>query len=52
MDILELKLAQDLASVYQDPMFLVFLDLQNSYNTINYGCQLMTLGVYGAGPLM
>ena len=27
-DIVELKLLQDLASMYQDPLFLVFLDLR------------------------
>ena len=35
MLILDIKLAQELASVEQYPLFLVFLDLQNSYNTVD-----------------
>ena len=32
---MELKLAQDLSRVYQDPLFLVFLDLRKAYDTVD-----------------
>ena len=32
--IMEIKLAQDLASVDQDPLFLVFLDLSKAYGNL------------------
>ena len=35
MFILELNMAQDLASVDQDPPFLVFLNLQNAYDAVD-----------------
>ena len=41
--ILELKLAQELAIMYQDPMFLVFLDLCKACNTVDHGHYLTTL---------
>ena len=50
--ILELKLAQELASVDQDPLFLVFLDLKRSYDTVDCGRLLTTLEGYGAVPCM
>ena len=50
--ILELKLAQELTSVSQDPMFLVFLDLRNSYDAVDRGRLLTTLEGYSAGPHM
>ena len=50
--ILELNLAQELANMYQDPMFLVFLNLQDSYNTIYHGRLLTALEGYGAVPCM
>ena len=42
-EILELKLAQELAIMYQDPMFLVFLDLCKACNTVDHGHYLTTL---------
>ena len=48
--ILELKLSQDLASVDQDPLLLVFMDLHKSYDTVYRGHLLPTLEVYGTGP--
>ena len=46
--ILDLKLAQELASVDQDALFLVFLDIRKSYNNLNCGRLLQALGEYGA----
>ena len=48
--IVELKLAQELKSVYQDPLFLVLLDLIKVYDNIYQGRLLQTLDGYGAGP--
>ena len=48
--ILDLKLAQELDSVDQGPLYLVFLDLQKSYNTVYRGYLLTTLEGYGSGP--
>ena len=52
MVIVELDMEQELASVDQDLMFLVFLYLQKSYNNIDHGRLLTTLEGYGAGPHM
>ena len=52
MVILELNMEQELASVDQDLMFLVFLDLQKAYNNIDRGRLLTTLEGYGSGPHM
>ena len=49
-DILDIKLSQKLASIDHDPLFLVFLDLHKSYDTVDRGHLLMTLEGYGAGP--
>ena len=51
-DILKLKLSQELTSLNQDPLFLVFLDLHKSYDTVDWGRLLKTLEGYGAGPHM
>ena len=45
--IMELKLAQELVSVDQDPLLLVFLDLRNSYYNLEWGRLLQTLGGCG-----
>ena len=50
--ILELNLVQELASVDQYPLFLVFIDLQKAHDTVYCGCLLTTLRGYGAGPHM
>ena len=46
MEILELKLVQELASVDQDPLFLEFIDLQKAYSTVYHGSLLKTLEGY------
>ena len=46
--IIELNLAQDLISVYRDPLFLVFLDLSKAYDTIGRDRLIQTLKGYGA----
>ena len=43
--ILELKLDQELDSMDQEPLVLVFLDLRNAYDTVDCGRLLMTLEV-------
>ena len=35
MAIMELKLAQELASIDQDPIFLLFLDLRKAYDIVD-----------------
>ena len=50
--ITELKLSQELASMYQDPLFLVFLDLRKAYNTVDRDRLFSTLEAYGAVPHM
>ena len=51
-DIMEPKLMQDLASVYHNSLFLVFLDLWKSYNNMDRDRIIHTLEVYGSGPCM
>ena len=51
-DIMDLKLAQELASIDQDPLFLIFLDLRKDYGTMDRDRILITLEGYGAGPWM
>ena len=46
--ILDLKLAQKLANVDHDPLFLVFLYLHKAYDTVYCGQLLMTLEGYGS----
>ena len=48
--IMEIKLAQDLASIEQDLLFLVLLDLRKTYDTVDRDHLLITLEGYGAGP--
>ena len=50
--IMELKLVQELASVDQDTLFLVFLDLRKEYDNLDHDQLLKTLEGYGAGPKM
>ena len=51
-DIMEVNLSQDLASVNQDSLFLVFLDLRESYDNMDCGWILKTFEGYGAGLRM
>ena len=50
--IVELNLTQELASVDQDPLFLVFLHLRKVYDNLYHGWLLKTLEGYGVGPKM
>ena len=50
--IMELNLAQEIASIEQDPLFLVFLDLRKAYDTVDQDRLLIKLKGYGAGLCM
>ena len=50
MAITELKLAQELVSIHQEPLFLIFLDLRKTYENMDRDRLLITLEGYGAGP--
>ena len=50
--ILDLNIAQELASVYQEPLYLVFLDLQKAYDDLDRGHLLANLEGYDVGPYM
>ena len=47
--IMRLKLAREIASIYQDPLFLVFLDLMKAYYTVDRDRLLIPLEGYVAG---
>ena len=47
---MDLKLAQELASVDQHPLFLVLIDLIKTYDNLDWGRLLQTLEGYGEGP--
>ena len=49
-DIVDLNLAQELARIYHDPLFLVFLHLRKAYDIIDRDRLIHTLERYGAGP--
>ena len=51
-DIMELNLAQDLARIDQDSLFLVFLDLRKACDTVDQDRLLITLEWNGAGTWM
>ena len=48
--IMDLKIAQELASVEQYPLFLVFLDIRKACDNLDRGWLLQTLVGYGEGP--
>ena len=48
--IMELKLAQELASMDQDPLFLICLNLMKAYNNPYHVRLLQMLAGYGEGP--
>ena len=50
--IMELKLAQDLESVDQDLLLLVFLEIRKAYDNLEPGRLLKTLEEYRAGSKM
>ena len=52
MLIMELKMAQEIIILGQDPLLLVFLDLQKSYKTLDRGIFIQTLEGYEAGTKM
>ena len=51
-DIMELNIVQDIGSIDQEPLFLVFLDLRKSNDTLDWGCLLITPEGYGEGPCL
>ena len=51
-NIMELNRSQDMESVDQDPLFLVFLDLRRAYDNLFCGLILKTLEGCGVGPKM
>ena len=50
--ILELNLEQDMASMYQEPLLLVFLSIRKAYNTLDHGRLLKNMEGYGVVPCM
>ena len=48
--IIKLKLAQEMESVDQEPLFWVLLDLRKSYDNLDRGRLMKTLEGYGSGP--
>ena len=50
--IMELKIAKELAILYHDPLFLVFLDLRKAYNTVNKDRLIQNLDGYGVVTCM
>ena len=50
MAMMDLKMAQELAIIDQDPLFLVFLNLRKSCDTLDRGRILHTLEGCGVGP--
>ena len=50
--IMKLKRAQNISSIDQDPLFLVFLDLRKAYDTVDQERLLIILKGYGSGPRM
>ena len=50
--IMELNIAPELASIDQDPILLVLLDLHKYHDKMDSGRLLQTLEGYGAGPKM
>ena len=40
---MDIKLAQELSSVYQDPLFLIFLKVRKAYDRLDRGCLIRTL---------
>ena len=49
---MEIKLSQELACVYQDPLSLVFLGLRKAYDTVDHGRIIRALEEYSVGPQM
>ena len=49
---MELNLAQELSSMDQDSLLLVFLDLRKEYDNLDCGQLLKTLEGYGSRPKM
>ena len=50
--ILEAKLAQELAALDNEPLFVIFLDLRKAYDTVDRTRSLQTFEEYGMGPNM
>ena len=47
--IMDIKIAQELASVYQEPLFLLLFDIRKAYDNLDRGRLLQTLAGYWAG---
>ena len=52
MAVMELKIAQELASIDQDSLFLVLLDVRKAYDTVDKERLLITLEGYSAVPCL
>ena len=42
---------QQLAGIFQDPLFQVFIDVRKAYNSIDRGRCIEILRGYGLGPI-
>ena len=47
---MEIKLAQQLAYIEQEALYMVFIDLRKAYDTMDNGRCLKILEAYGVGP--
>ena len=43
MSIMELMMAQEIYSIYQEPLFLFFMNPRNTYDILEHGCLMKTL---------
>jgi Reverse transcriptase (RNA-dependent DNA polymerase) len=50
--IMQVKLLMQKVQQDSNPMYMIFLDLQKAYNSINLSCILQLLQQYGVGPNM
>ena len=50
--IMELKLAQEISRIYQEPLFLFLLGLRKAYDTVEQYRLFITLEEYVSGPFL